>query len=67
MACPKTAVSLEFLEWLRVLQLERHIWTVGFCSAVPKKNQRASGYTAKVRALTILYNCLSFQRVISRF
>ncbi|CAK8697630.1 unnamed protein product [Clavelina lepadiformis] len=49
---PQVAVSIELLELLRVLCLEKHVSTEGFCNALEYRYHRTSGQKAKVKKLS---------------
>ncbi|XP_076807972.1 uncharacterized protein LOC143451370 isoform X1 [Clavelina lepadiformis] len=49
---PQVAVSIELLELLRVLCLEKHVSTEGFCNALEYRYHRTPGQKAKVKKLS---------------
>ncbi|XP_076819959.1 uncharacterized protein LOC143465512 [Clavelina lepadiformis] len=49
---PRVAVSIELSELLRVLCLEKHVSTEGFCNALEYRYHRTPGQKAKVKKLS---------------
>ncbi|CAK8689898.1 unnamed protein product [Clavelina lepadiformis] len=49
---PQVAVSIELLELLRLLCLEKHVSTEGFCNALEYRYHRTPGQKAKVKKLS---------------